>query len=266
MDHARPPLDKALIFVVPVLASLALAACNRDRDRAPAAPAPDPVEAPVISNLPVSFEQATPFAKVGLTLPETIKSQPAWHQALYGQEVAKLRVYLDGAQSAGTEEGGEDAPVYEQTVAITAAGETGKLMSLSRRVQDFTGSQTNTLYDGLLWDKALKRSLTFGQLFRSGADLTVIDQALCSALNSERSNRGKRGTLKLGQAQGCPRALEAAPTLSVPAGAGQANGLTFRITAAQVGEAVSDEPYVLTLPVSVFRSQIAPAYASEFGG
>lgn len=256
----------AVCLAVPLLAAVSLNACNRNRDQPGVAPAPDPVEGQTLSNAPLAFEQATPFAKVHLTLPETVKSQPQWHDTLYRDEVAKLRVYLDGAQSAGTEEGGEDAPVFEQTVILTTAGETGKLMSLLRQARDFTGSQTNTLFDGLVWDKALKRSLTFNQLFRPNADLSVIDQALCSALNAERTGRGRRGVLKLDGTPGCPRAIDAAATLAVPAGAGQANGLTFHVTAAQVGEAVDADSYEVTLPASVFRSLLAPAYASEFAG
>ena len=252
------------LLALPIAASLAVSACNRDRNRPDATPASDPVEAAVVSNAPLSFEQATPYAKVTLALPEAVKGQPAWHDALYREEVGKLRVYLDGAQSVGSEEGGEDAPIYEQTVILSVAGETPKLMSLTREVREFTGSQTNTLFDGLFWDKALKRTLTFSQLFKTGADLSVIDQALCSALNAERSRRGQSGTLKLGQSQGCPRALEAAPTLSVSTGADQANGLIFRITAAQVGETVGRDPYVLTVPASVFRSQLSGAYSGEF--
>lgn len=256
----------ALLLALPLLTGPALSACNRDRERTDPSPAPAPVEAQASSNAPLTFDQTTPFAKVRLSLPEDVKSQPQWHDALYREEVAKLRVYLDGAQSAGTEEGGEDAPVFEQTVTVTAAGETGKLMSLLRQARDFTGSQTNTLFDALLWDKALKRGLAFNQLFQPNADLSIIDQALCSALNAERARRGRRGTLKLGSNPGCPRAIDAAATLAVPAGAGQANGLTLHITAAQVGEAVDAEPYELTLPASVFRNLLATAYASEFAG
>lgn len=256
---------RLLVFVaVPLVAGLSLTACNRDRRGNEAQPVADPVEASATSDVPLTFQQATPYAKVDLTLPDSLKSQPVWHDLLYREEVGKLRIYLDGAEGAGSEEGGEDAPVYEQTVTISAAGETGKLLSLSREAREFTGSQTNTLFDGLLWDKAMKRGITFTQLFKDNADLSVIDQALCSALNADRDRRGHSGTLKLGVARGCPSAREAAPTLSVPAGAGQTTGLTFRVTASQVGEPVDAPAYELTVPVTIFRGLIAPAYASEF--
>lgn len=262
---------RALLIAAAVAASLA--ACNRDRDdaKAPAAPAaPGAVETPAEAAAPMAFESKTPWANVSLKLPQGIRGQTDLHARLYAEEVRKLRQFIEGAQGDRTEAGGDaDQPPYENTVELTVAGETGKLFSLERVAFDFTGgANPNTLTSGILWDKALKRQIGFNDLFRRGADLTVLDQALCSAINGAKRARVPDSasiTLGGGKEWSCPRAAVTEFVLTPGTTPGKAAGLTFLIGPYQVGPRV-EGAYEIAIPATLFRSLLTTAYADEFGG
>jgi len=262
---------RALLIAAAVAASLA--ACNRDREdaKAPAAPAaPGAVETPAEAAAPMAFESKTPWANVSLKLPQGIRGQTDLHARLYAEEVRKLRQFIEGAQGDRTEAGGDaDQPPYENTVELTVAGETGKLFSLKRVAFDFTGgANPNTLTSGILWDKALKRQIGFTDLFRRGADLTVLDQALCSAINGAKRARVPDSasiTLGAGKEWSCPRAAVTEFVLTPGTEPGKAAGLTFLIGPYQVGPRV-EGAYEIAIPASRFRSLLATAYADDFGG
>lgn len=261
---------RALLITAAVAASLA--ACNRDDDakKAPAAPtAVGAVETPADAAAPMTFESKTPWANVSLKLPQGLKGQTDLHARLYAEEVRKLRQFVEGAQGERTEAGNDsDLPPYENNVELTVAGETGKLFSLKRVAFDYSGgAHPNTLTSGLLWDKALKRQIGFTDLFRRGADLTVLDQALCSAINTAKRARvpdGPSVTLG-GKDWSCPRASVTEFVLTPGSAPGKAAGLTFLIGPYQVGPYV-EGGYEIAIPASSFRSLLAVAYADEFGG
>ena len=217
---------------------------------------------------PLIFSETTPYANVKLTLPDAIKPQADLHATLYAEEVRKLRLFIEGAQGARTEEGGDQGlPPFENQITITAATETGKLLSLKRQAYDWSGgAHPNTLLEGILWDKALKRRITPRDLFRPGADLTVLDQALCSAINAARRARVPDArTLRIGEEQGCPRALAIPFILTGGTATGKAAGLTFLINPYVVGPH-AEGAYEIAIPHAVFRSLVAPAYIDEFAG
>lgn len=262
---------RGLLIAAAVAASLA--ACNRDRDeaKAPAAPsAAGAVETPAEAAAPMAFESKTPWANVSLKLPQGIRGQTDLHARLYAEEVRKLRQFIEGAQGDRTEAGGDaDEPPYENTVELTVAGETSKLFSLKRVAFDYTGgANPNTLTSGILWDKALKRQIGFTDLFRRGADLTVLDQALCSAINGAKRARVPDSasiTLSGGKDWSCPRAAVTEFVLTPGTTPGKAAGLTFLIGPYQVGPRV-EGAYEIAIPATLFRSLLATAYADDFGG
>ncbi|MBA4804884.1 MAG: DUF3298 domain-containing protein [Brevundimonas sp.] len=248
-----------------------LAACNRERAAEPGAPAPGAaaVVTPADAAAPLKFETKTPWAEVSLALPEGLKPQTDLHARLYSEEVRKLRQFVEGAQGERTEAGfDESMPPYAKTIEYAVAGQTGKLLSLKRVDYDWSGgAHPNTLTTGLLWDKALKREIGFSDLFRKGADLSVLDQALCSAVNAaKRARVPDSASLTLnGDDWACPHA-SATPFVLTPGSApGKAAGLTFLIGPYQVGP-YAEGAYELAIPATVFRSLLAPAYADEFGG
>ena len=266
---ARPPLG--LLLLTAALATT-LTACNRDREPAapaPAAPGTAAVVTPADAAAPMEFESKTPYADVRLTLPAGIKPQGDLHARLYAEEVRRLRQFTEGAQGELTEAGADtDRPKYQKTITITVAAETAKLLSLKRVDFDYSGgAHPNTLTDGLLWDKALKRRVGLADLFGKGADLTILDQALCSAINAAKRARvpDSAGVTLDGKDFSCPRAADTPFVLTPGAAPGKAAGLTFLIGPYQVGPYV-EGAYEVNLPNTVFRSILTVAYAGEFGG
>ncbi|MFN3932137.1 MAG: DUF3298 domain-containing protein [Brevundimonas sp.] len=265
---ARPL--RLLLLTAAVAATLA--ACNREPE-APETPAPATDAAalvtPADAAAPMNYESKTRWADVRLTLPEAIKPQTDLHARLYAEEVRKLRQFVEGAQGELTEAGAAtDRPKYENAVTITAAGETAKLLSLKRSSFDYSGgAHPNTLTSGILWDKALKRQIGLADLFRKGADLTVLDQALCSALNTAKRARVPGGGSLTFDSKpfACPRVSTTAFVLTPGDTSGKAAGLTFLIGPYQAGPYV-EGGYEIAIPATVFRSLLAAAYAGEFGG
>jgi len=263
------------ILLISAAAVLALSACNREAEKAerPAAPAPGAPEAkitPADAAAPLTFANATPHASVKLTLPEAIKPYPDLHARLYGQEVGQLRQFVEGAQADRTEAGGDEGlPPYEKTITFAPGAETGKLFSLQRTDFDYSGgAHPNTLSTGILWDKALKRLIGPGDLFRRGADLSPLDQALCTAINAAKRARvpdARTLSLNGGGDWTCPRAADTPFVLTPGSVGGKAGGLTFLIGAYQVGPYVEGS-YEIAIPHAVFHALLAPAYADEFAG
>lgn len=249
-----------------------LAGCNRDREPAPdeaSAPGPTAAVTPADAAAPMNFASETPWADVRLTLPDAVRPQPDLHARLYAEEVLKLRQFIEGAQGELNEAGADpDRPKYEKTITVTTAAETGKLLSLKRVDFDYAGgANPNTLTSGLLWDKALKRRVTLAQLFRPGADLTALDQALCSAINTAKRARVPGGpSIALGgRPFACPRVADTAFVLTPGTVPGKAAGLTFLIGPYQVGSR-AEGAYEIALPLTAFRGLLAVAYADEFDG
>ncbi|WP_333590907.1 DUF3298 and DUF4163 domain-containing protein [Brevundimonas sp.] len=265
-------MSASRLVLIASVAALALSACNRDRDKAApdASPsAPGAAATPAEAGAPLGYESGTPYASVKLSLPPALKAQPDLHAALYAAAVRDLRQFVEGAQADRTEAGTEPgmAP-YEKTIEFKPAAETGKLLSLERVDYDFTGgAHGNSLFAGVLWDKALKRQITTADLFRKGADSRALDQALCAAINAAKKERSPDAEpVSLGGTQwSCPRALTTPFVLTPGTVPGKAGGLTFLIGPYQVGP-YAEGPYEIVVPQSVFRALIAPAYAEEFAG
>ncbi|MDP2118042.1 MAG: DUF3298 domain-containing protein [Brevundimonas sp.] len=262
---------RALLLTTALAAGLA--ACNRDRDPAPGEAAGSGSTAavtPADAAAPMAFESQTPYADVRLTLPDAIKPQTDLHARLYAEEVRLLRQFTEGAQGELTEAGADtDRPKFEKTVTVTAAVETGKLLSLKRVDFDYSGgAHPNTLTSGILWDKALKRRIGLTDLLRRDADLNLLDQALCSAINAARRARvPDSASINLGGRPGssCPRAADTAFVLAPGTVPGKAAGLIFLIGPYQVGSR-AEGAYEIALPAAGFRTLLAVAYADDFGG
>lgn len=262
MTSYRVPL-RALLLTVAVAASLA--ACQRTEKKEAEASKP---AATAQADGPLKYESATPYAKVSLTLPEAIKTQPDLYASLYRQEVSDLGKYAEGAQADRTEAGGESAMgPYEKTIVYGDPVQTGRLFSAMRTDFDYSGgAHPNTVATALLWDKTEKRRITPADLFVKGADLSSLERALCDAVNTAKKARPGATPVKVGgDTWSCPRLKDLAIVLAPGDAPGKAGGLTFLLDAYAVGPYV-EGAYYLTLPASTFQSLLAPAYASEFGG
>ncbi len=247
----------------------ALAACQRRENKTETAapPASPAAVTPASVGAPMAYESKTPYATVKLDLPAAIRDKPDLHAPIYAAAVRDLKQFSEGAQADLTEAGGGSTP-YEKTIRYSAGAETGKLFSLARTDLEYTGgAHPNTSFAAVVWDKALKKRLGFADLFRPGADLSKLDQALCDAANiakQARSPGSERATLD-GKMWTCPKAV-ATPFILAPGQTpGKAGGVTFLIGAYQIGPYV-DGYYWITLPQAAFRDLLNPAYADEFAG
>lgn len=259
------------LTLLALAATAALSGCKRREAEAPPAPAPAAAPAtmtPADAAAPMAYDSKNQFAEVKLALPEAIKTQPDLHARVYAEAVRDLRQFVEGAQADQTEAGGESGQPYTQSIDITAAAETGKLISLRRATEEYTGgAHGNTRYGAVLWDKALKRQLGAGDLFRAGADAVALNRALCEAVNVARKARGSTEVITLGGTNGwaCPEAIKLPFVLAAGTTPGKAGGLTFLIDPYLV-DAYAAGPYEITLPQSAFRALLNPAYADEFAG
>jgi hypothetical protein len=124
-----------------------------------------------------------------------------------------------------------------------------------------------TVSTGVLWDKALKRQVTWADLFTKGADYAGLDRALCAAINAAKRDRDPDAqTVALGGKDfACPRAASTPFVLAPSTVGGKAGGLVFLIGPYQVGP-YAEGAYEVTVPLSAFQSLLAPAYADEFAG
>ena len=259
---------RALLLSACVAATLSasLAACQRKEDKAQA-PANAPAPAVAASTTPVGYESKTPYADVKLTLPQTIKATPALHAALYADMVRDLKQFEEGAQADLSEAGGGPNP-YEKSIAFVPGAETDKLVSLARTDFEFTGgAHPNTSFDAVIWDKTTNKRLGFADLFRPGADLSVLDKALCAAANAAKQARspGSEAATLDGKMWTCPKAVSTPFVLTPGTTPGKAGGVTFLMGPYQIGP-YSDGPYWIALPQSVFRALLNPAYADQFDG
>ncbi|HUH23767.1 MAG TPA: DUF3298 domain-containing protein, partial [Brevundimonas sp.] len=232
------PSRTARILLVTVAVAASLAACQRADKKE--AEAPKAAAAAAVDG-PLKYDSATPWAKVSLTLPEAIKTQPELYAALYRQEVADLAKYAEGAQADRTEAGGESAMgPYEKTIVYGDPVQTGRLFSAMRTDFDYSGgAHPNTVATALLWDKTEKRRISPADLFAKGADLSSLERALCDAVNTAKKARPGATPVKVGgDMWACPKLKDLAIVLAPGDAPGKAGGLTFLLDAYAVG------PYV----------------------
>ena len=262
MTSYRVPL-RALLLTAAVATTLG--ACQRTEKKAPEA---SKAVAEAAATGPLKYESATPYAKVSLSLPEAIKTQPELYASLYRQEVADLAKYAEGAQADRTEAGGDSAMgPYEKTIVYGDPVQTSRLFSAMRTDFDYSGgAHPNTVATALLWDKTEKRRITPTDLFAKGADTAALERSLCAAVNTAKKARpGAQPISTKADTWSCPKLKDVALVLAPGSTANKAAGLTFLLDAYAVGP-YAEGPYYITLPVSAFQTLLAPAYAAEFSG
>ncbi len=261
------------------LAALVLvAACQRGaEDEAtrtvaeapPAQPQADPQVTEAEQAAPLTYSRETAYADVELTLPQAISAYPDLHAFVYGEEVRDLRQFLEQSQGDHTEYGGGELPPYERSVTYEVAGQSARLLSLTETNYEYTGgAHPNSSFGAVLWDKTADRRLLPASLFRRGADLSALDQALCDAINTARTAAtGEPSQLAVGASGNwsCPRATQTPFVLAASTTSGRVGGLEFLIGPYLVGP-YAEGSYQIVVPQSAFRSLIDPAFSAEFAG
>lgn len=243
--------------------ALGLSSCNRDEKPAN----PDPAEAAARVDGPLTYESATPYAKVKLVLPEAVKAFPALYEKLYADEVGALKDYTEGAQSDRSEFGSADLPPYEKQILYSQPVETDRLFSMMRTDFDYSGgAHPNTTATGVLWDKTSNKILSAADLFAADADKAALSRTLCDAVNT--AKKGRPGAVPLGGANDtwtCPDLTKVAVVLAPSDQTGKSSGLTFLLDAYAVGPYV-EGPYYLTVPFTTLGKGLNPVFAADFAG
>ena len=264
-----PRAAKSLILIAAVAA--VLAGCGRKAEEEAAAPVNIPAAptAEATAPSPLAYESKTAFASVKLTLPETLKAQPALHKQIYDASVSDLKSFTEGAQADRTEAGGDGGmPPYEKVVQYEGAVETGKLFGLLGNAYEYTGgAHGNPSYMAVLWDKALKRRIDLNAILKPGADRAALDRMLCAALNVEKRKRDPQAVLLTlnGADWKCPPLAETIVGLAPSTTPGKAGGLTVQIGPYVAGP-YAEGGYEIDMPQSALRPYLNPAYADEFAG
>ena len=239
-----------------------MAACDRG-DRAPKT---DKAPAEALAEGPLKYESITTYAKVSLSLPETIRSFPDLYNDLYQTEVGALKDYVEGAQSDRSEFGSADLPPYEKNISFAVPVETDRLFSMIRTDFDYSGgAHPNTVATGILWDKSLNKRITAEDLIAKDANRAALARTLCQAIDTAKKGRPGSVPLSTGGTWTCPDLKDLSIVLAKGDTAKKASGITFLLDAYEVGPYV-EGAYYITLPFEALRQSINPAYAAEFGG
>lgn len=253
-------------------AALALPAGCKKPEETPAKSAAVPIEAapstPAGAAAPLSFADKTPVAEVSLKLPAELAAQPDLHARLYAEGVANLRQFAEGAANERAEMGEEGPPPqpYSREVTWSVSADTGKLLGMWSLQSEYAGGAHGmSSFNAVVWDKSVKRLIAPSALFNAGID-PVMDKALCDALTAEKKRRLGDTYQEPGpNSWNCPRWRETIFTLAPSTQAGKAGGLVFLIAPYMAG-AYAEGDFRITVPASVFKSLLKPAYADEFAG
>lgn len=186
--------------------------------------------------------------------------------------VKQLRVQL-AKEKASTIRGGKDDYAMRQigwqsSTRITTSGKSARLLSLSREYWAFTGgAHGNGATTGILWDRKLRKAVSFDFLFSApSAYVALLRAPYCRALDAERKKRrggdGKLGTLD--EFNSCPKLSELAIIPADPGHDGRFDQLHL-IAAAYLAGPYVEGDYDIVLPVSgsLIRS-IKPQYRRSF--
>jgi hypothetical protein len=272
MSAPARPVRRLRAVLLVSLGLAALAGCQRreaEPEPAPDAAGASPTVTPADAAAPLNFDSRTPYAEVALRLPDAVVRQPDLHARLYAADVRDLRQFAEGAQADLSEFGGGGMRGYSRTITWTPGAETGKLVSLTREVTEYTGgAHGNLAYTSVLWDKALKRIVEPSALFRAGVNLDTLDRALCVAVNQAKKARdGSIPPVSLDATDtfSCPRAADTPFVLAPSDVPGKAGGLTFLIAPYTVGP-WAEGSYQVQVPQAAFRGLLAAPYVDEFAG
>ena len=247
-----------------------LAACDRKPAQPPQAPAATtaPVAAapaPAPAARPLAFDQTDPAAKIALRLPAEIAAFPTLHTMLYNREVAGLRTFAAKAETDRKASTGQFPwRPYNRQGRWFLAADAAPLVNLRALwFEDTGGAHPNHGGASLLWDNVANREIQPQALFRDGADVTVLDKAICDAVATAKTHR--EGAVPLSDMFACPKWSQTVLVLAPSTTPGKAGGLTAIIDPYVVGP-YSEGDYEVTVPVSAFQGLLAPAYAGAFGG
>jgi hypothetical protein len=260
----------------PLLAAacaLAATACNADQT-APANAVQPAVEAPLAASQgkPVELKSETPLLNWEVSWPEEVNAIPALEKSIRDPAEKALAELTKQAREnkAEREKQGFDFNGYEYSVSVEVAGQTPRLLSLTRDWMDYAGgAHPNHGTDAILWDKDANTSIALVALLGGGAAAfePLYRDAFCKALNAERATK-REGLDAVSDPDDpfslCPKFRELQIVPKGPEQGGPMTVLLFHADPYVAGPHVEGD-YDIELPVSAaFIAALKPEYRSSF--
>ena len=159
--------------------------------------------------------------------------------------------------------GVKQATPYERRVVWSITAVTPHLISLRNAWFDDTGgAHPNHGSDVLLWDRVHNVMLLQGELFKSDVDTTVVDTLLCQA--TTRAKEARLGPTDP-KRWSCPKFADGHAVMVPSTQPYRIGGMMFLFDPYTIG-AYAEGDYEVLLPLTDFKSILAPAWAGDFAG
>ncbi len=202
--HTRRTHGRLAAMKAPIAAALcafAMASCNAE----PASPANQSsaaqraapaVPAAAAAGKPVTLKSETPLLNWEVSWPAEVNAIPALEKLIRDPAEKALAEYTALAKQdrAERQKNGYDFNAYDYALAVEVAGQTPRLLSLTREWMEFTGgAHPNHGTKALLWDRAQGKEIAFAYLLSGGsAELgPLLSRSFCRGLDEQRKE--KRG-------------------------------------------------------------------------
>jgi hypothetical protein len=222
----------------------------------------------VVSGPPLAthYELNTLDAKVAMTLPPGIDRYPVLHAKLFADGKQELLDFVTEAiedRQRFARKGVKQASPYERRVVWTITAVTPNLVSLRNRWFDDTGgAHPDHGSDVLIWDRVHNVQLLQSDLFRPDVNTQALDALLCQKITVARQAR-------LGPADSrswsCPTWSDSHAVLVPSTRPYRIGGMMFLFDPYVIG-AYAEGEYELLIPLSDFKSYLAPQWAADFVG
>ena len=227
------------------------------------------VTTPAPATTPLSFERRTPDVEVSLTLPQQLAAYPAAHQQLFREQSGTLETFAreQGPERARAVREGAPFGPYWNVVRVSSASRSDRLEAFVEEASEFEGgAHPNSALSAILIDRRTGATIEPVSLFRSDADFSRLDRALCDAIHAARMQRNE-GPLPADDASTfpCPSWRQSSFVPAPSTIAGKLGGLVFLFSPYAIGPYV-EGPYEVTLPLSAFQAALKPEYAADFAG
>lgn len=264
---------RGIVFIA--LSALTGVACNAGppavANEAKVVQANTPASTAAPESKPVVLKSETPLVNWEASWPAEVNAIPALEKLIRDPAESALSEYSKMAREdkARRDMEGFDFNPYDYSVAIEVAGQTPRLLSLTRDWMEYTGgAHPNHGTEVILWDKSAGARLEPAHLIADGASIdSLYRDAFCRALNTERAKR-RQGVDAVSDPNDpfsqCPKFSEMQIAPKGPIGGGAMTTLLFHADPYVAGPYVEGD-YDIELPVTaVFVAALKPEYRSSF--
>lgn len=251
------------------LSILALAACSPgDAAKAPAAlaAAPPPAQAAPPPEPPPTWSRADSQVELSLHIDTAVEAHPRLYAQLFEDGRAKLEAFGDESRELRAQHPvSRAAAPYSMSIDYGDPVETGRLLSLQGGDWFYSGgAHGNGSVSAILWDKTAGRRLEPRRLFRAGADLSALDQAVCRGIRAAKAARVQKNGWEPGETFACFEDAAKDPFALAPGDVpGKAGGLIFLYAPYALG-AYAEGGYGIVVPLEAFAALLAPEWADQF--